>query len=82
MAENGSDCSSLSSVTDDESVYSSYDSLVSEDIGADRFPSLSLDTKLLPYWFEPESPPEPTTDVLLVTDREDEPSSQMSNTNW
>ena len=82
MAESGSDRSSLSSVTDDKSIYSSYDSLVSENIDADRFPSLSLDTEVLLYQFEPEPFPEPITDVSLVTDREDEPSSWMGNTNW
>ena len=82
MAESGSDRSSISSATDDESIYSSYDSLVSEDIDVDHFPSLSLDTEVLPYRFEPEPSPEPTTDVSLVTDREDEPSSRMGTTNW
>ena len=72
----------LSPVTDDESVYSSCDSLVSEDIDVDHFPSLSLDTEVLPYRFEPEPSPEPITDVSLATDREDEPSSQMGSTNW
>jgi len=86
MGQSGSDHSSLSSASDDEFVYSSCDSLVSEDIDTDCFPLLSLDTEVLPYRFKPEPSPEPTmdstTDVFLVTDKEDEPSSRMGNTNW
>ena len=85
MAESGSDRSSLSSVTDDESIYSGYDSLTSEESDTDCFLSLSQATEVLPYQFEPEPSPEPTAGDLhtdTVTDTEDEPSSQIGNTNW
>ena len=82
MAESSSDRSSLSSATDNESLYSSSDSLVSDDDGADRFPLLSLDAEVFPYRFEPDPSPEPSTDVSLVTHSEDELSSRMGNTNW
>ena len=49
MAESSSDRPSLSSATDNESLYSSSDSLVSDDGGADHFPSLSLDAEVFPY---------------------------------
>jgi len=67
MAESSGDRSSLSSATDNESLYSSSDSLVSDDDGADRFPPLSLDTEVFSYRFEPEPSPEPSTDISLVT---------------
>jgi len=82
MEESGSDHSSLSSTTDNESLYSSYDSLVSEDNDTGHFPSLSLDTEVLPYQFEPEPSTEPTTDVSLLTNSIDEPPRQLGNTDW
>ena len=82
MAESSSDRSSLSSATDNESLYSSSNSLVSDDDGADCFPSLSLDAEVFPYWFEPDPSLEPSTGVSLVTHSEDELSSRMGNTNW
>jgi len=80
MEESGSNRSSLSSTTDNESLYSSYDSLVSEDDDTGYFPSLSLDTEVLPYRFKPEPSTKPTTDVLLVTDSVDEPPRWLGNT--
>ena len=82
VAESSSDRSSLSSATDNESLYSSSDSLASDDGGADCFLSLSLDAEVFPYWFEPDPSPEPSTDVSFVTHSKDELSSRMGNTNW
>ena len=82
MAESHSDRSSLSSVTDNESVYSSNDSLSSEESDTDSFPS---GTEVLPYQFEPEPSPEPTADdphAGIVTRSEDDPPGRIGNTNW
>lgn len=93
MAESGSGRSSLSSsfssVTDDECIYSSFDSLPSEENDNDFFltGALSYETEaaVLPYRFEPEASPEPSTDDChegIVSDGEDMPSSRIGNTNW
>ena len=89
MAESGSDGSSTrssrSSVTDDESVCSSSTSLSSGMSNDDSFPSLSRGTEVLPYLFEPEPSPEPSTEdshARIVTDEEDVPHSRIGNTNW
>ena len=89
MAESGSDGSSTrssrSSVTDDESVCSSFTSLSSGMSNDDSFPSLSRGTEVLPYLFEPEPSPEPSIEdshARIVTDEEDVPHSRIGNTNW
>jgi len=76
-AESSTDHSSLSSATDNESLYSSSASLASEwdDDNVERFLLLSLDAEVLPYWFESDPSPEPSMNVSLVTQSEDEPSS-------
>ena len=85
MAENGSDCSPLSSMTDDESIYDSDDYLSLKESDADCLPSLTEDAEVLPYLFEPEASPEPITGdshVEIKADREEETSSRIHNTNW
>ena len=85
MAESGSNCSSLSSVTNDESIYDSDDYLSSEESDADCLPSLTEDTEVLPYLFEPEASPEPIAGdsyAEIEADREEETSSRIHNTNW
>ena len=75
MAESSSDRFSLSSATDNESLYLSSDSLVLDDNDAGCFPSRSPNAEVLPYRFEPDPSPEPSMDVSLVTHNKDEPSS-------
>ena len=81
IAKSSSDCFSLLSATDNKSLYSSSDSLVSDD-DAGHFPLLSLDAEVFPYRFEPNPSPEPSKDVSLVIHSEDDPSRWMGNTNW
>ena len=85
MAESGSNCSSLFSVTIDESIYDSDDYLSSEESDADCLPSLTENAEVLPYLFEPEASPEPIAGdsyAEIEADREEETSSRIHNTNW
>ena len=85
MAESGSNCSSLSSVTNDESIYDSDDYLSSEESDADCLPSLTENAEVLPYLFKPEASPEPIVGdsyAEIEADREEETSSRIHNTNW
>ena len=84
MAGSGSDCSSLSSVTDDESIFSSYDSLHQKRAILIVF-ILSQGTEVLLYQFKPEPSPKLTvgdSHSSIVTYALDEASSQIGNTNW
>ena len=85
MAESDSDCSSLSSMTDDESIHDSDDYLSSEESDADCSTSLTEDAEVLPYLFEPEASPESIagdSHAEIEADREEETSSHIHNTNW
>ena len=85
MAESGSDLSSLSSVTDNESIYDSDNYLLSEESDVDCLVFLTKDIEVLPYRFKPEAPPDPRagySHVEIETDREEEAPSQIRNTNW
>ena len=57
MAESGSDSSSLSSMTKDQSISDSDGYLSSEESDTDCLPSLTEDAEVLPYLFEPEASP-------------------------
>ena len=76
MAESDSNSSSsrssCSSLTDDESVGSSSDFYSSDMSDDDGFPSLSRGVEVLPYQFEPEPSPEPSTGDSHVCIRTDE----------
>ena len=94
MAESGTDGSSPRSsrslVMDDKFVYSSSTyvrtSLSSGMSDDDSFPSLSCGIEVpLPYRFEHEPSPEPSTEdshARIVTDEEDVPHSRIGNTIW
>ena len=72
-------------LADDDSVCSTSTSLSSGMSDDDSFPSLSCETEVLPYLFEPEPSPEPSTEnshARVVTDEEDVPHSRIGNTNW
>ena len=81
MAE--SDSSTCSSVTDDESVCSSPNPLLSgtSDDDDDGFPSLSHGTEVLPYQFEPDPLPD-ESHARVLTDEEDTLRGRVGNTNW
>ena len=85
MAESGSNCSSLSSVTNDKFVYDSDNYISSEESDADCLPSLTENAEVLPYLFEPEASPEPIVGdsyVEIEADREEETSSCIHKMNW
>jgi len=83
MTESGSDLSSLSSVTDDDSINDSDDYLSSEESNADYLAFLAEDAEVLPYRFEPDATPEPRAGYSLVeieADREEEEyTTQIGN---
>ena len=85
MAESGSDLSSLSSVTDNDSINDSDDYLSSEESDVDYLAFLTEDAEVLPYRFKPDATPEPRVGYSLMeieADREEEAPSQIHNTNW
>jgi len=84
MAESDSSTSTCSSVTDDESVCSSPNPLLSgmsDDDNDDGFPSLSHGTEVLPYQFEPDPLPD-ESHARVLTDEEDTLRGRVGNTNW
>lgn len=80
MAE--SDSSTRSSVTDDESVYSSSESLSSSLSDGDNFPLPSYEDEVLPYRFEPDPSPDDTSHSRILSGEESLRDSRMGNTNW
>ena len=85
MAESGSDLSSLSSVTDDDSINDSDNYLSSEQSDADYLAFLTKDAEVWPYRFEPDATPEPRAGYSpadFEADREEEAPSRIHNTNW
>ena len=84
-SDSSSDISSRSSITDQESIISSSDSLSSDlsDVD-DASLSISHSDEVLPYRFEPEPSPEPSPGEshLHAVESGDTPDSRIGNTNW
>ena len=80
MAE--SDSSTPSSVTDDESVFSSSDYLSSNQSDEDGLPSLTHGSKVLLYQFEPDPSPDDLLHARILSGEESLRHSRIGNTNW
>ena len=80
MAE--SDSSSPSSVTDNESVYSSSDYLSSNLSDEDGLPSLTCGGEVLPYRFKPDPSPDDLLHARILSGEESLCHSRIGNINW